>query len=187
MLIGYARTSTSDQVNGLAVQIEQLTNTGCDKMFSEQVSSVATIRPALNDLIEFAREGDTVCVTKPCRLARSVSDLLNIISRLEGKGVHLRILSMGGSEVDTSSPTGKLTLTMLGAVAEFERSLMLERQREGIQKAKENGAYKGRKPTAMNQATVVLQLMASGKSPTDIADHLRISRSSVYRILGTMR
>ena len=94
---------------------------------------------------------------------------------------------MGGSEVDTRGPTGRLMLTMLGAVAEFERALMLERQREGIAKAKAEGRYKGRAPTARRQAETVMKLKAEGVSPTDIAKRLSIGRASVYRILGAAR
>jgi DNA invertase Pin-like site-specific DNA recombinase len=96
-----------------------------------------------------------------------------------------RVLSMGGSEVDTGTPTGRLMLTMLGAVAEFERALMLERQREGIAKAKGEGKYKGRAPTAQRQAAAVLTLKAEGVRPATIAERLGIGRASVYRILGS--
>ncbi|RYF61461.1 MAG: recombinase family protein, partial [Comamonadaceae bacterium] len=108
--------------------------------------------------LKFVREGDTLMATKPDRLARSVADLLAIIARLEGKGVSLVVLSMGGQRVDTASPTGRLMLTMLGAVAEFERSLMKERQVEGIAKARAEGRYRGRQPTARRKTDEVLAL-----------------------------
>ena len=95
----------------------------------------------------------------------------------------LRILSMGGSALDTGTPTGRLMLTMLGAVAEFERTLMLERQREGIAKAKGEGRYKGRKPTARAKAEEVRRLHGQGMRPTEIAKRLGIGRASVYRVL----
>ena len=104
-------------------------------------------------------------VTKRDRMARSVADMLAIIGRLEAKDVAFRVLSVGGSEVDTRTPTGKLTLTMLGAMAEFERALMLERQREGLAKAKAEGEYEGRVPTAPRQAADVLKLRADGLKP----------------------
>jgi DNA invertase Pin-like site-specific DNA recombinase len=118
---------------------------------------------------------------RPDRLARSVADLLGIVDKLNAKGVALRILSMGGSALDTGTPTGKLMLTMLGAVAEFERTLMLERQREGIARAKAEGRYKGRKPRA--KAGEVHRLHGQGLRPTDIAGRLGIGRASVYRVL----
>ena len=99
------------------------------------------------------------------------------------KGVGLRILDFGGGQVDTSSATGKLMLTMFGAFGEFERSMMLERQREGIAKAKADGKYKGRAPTARAKADEVLALKATGIGPTAIAGKLNISRSSVHRII----
>jgi DNA invertase Pin-like site-specific DNA recombinase len=182
MLIGYARTSTVEQEAGLEAQRRDLEAVGCKKLFAERVSSVAQ-REKLEDALEFAREGDTLVVTKLDRLARSVSDMLAIVTRLEGKGVALRVLSMGGQTLDTATATGKLMLTMLGAVAEFERGLMLERQREGIAKAKAEGKYQGRAPTAKRQADEVMRLKASGIRPTNIAEQLGISRASVYRIL----
>ena len=128
MLVGYGRTSTVEQEAGLEAQQRDLRAAGCERLFCERVSSVAT-RAQLEAVLSFVRSGDTLVVTKPDRLARSVSDLLGIVSALEAKGVALRVLSMGGSALDTGTPTGRLMLTMLGAVAEFERALMLERQR----------------------------------------------------------
>jgi DNA invertase Pin-like site-specific DNA recombinase len=183
MMIGYARTSTVEQEAGLEAQQRDLGAAGCGKVFAERVSSVAK-RAQLEAALDYVREGDTLTVTKPDRLARSVADLLAIVARLEAKGVALRVLSMGGSEVDTRTPTGKLMLTMLGAVAEFERALMLERQREGIAKAKDEGKYKGRVPTAQRQADDVRRLKAEGVKPVEVAKRLGIGRASVYRILS---
>lgn len=183
MFIGYARTSTAEQAAGLDAQRRDLAAAGCGKLFAEQVSSVAH-RAELEAALDFAREGDTLVVTKPDRLARSVADLLTILARLEAKGAALRVLSMGGAELDTRTPTGRMMLTMLGAVAEFERALMLERQREGIAKAKSEGRYKGRAPTARAKAGQVAALHAEGVAPAEIARRLGIGRASVYRILG---
>jgi DNA invertase Pin-like site-specific DNA recombinase len=183
MLVGYARTSTVEQEAGLEAQERDLRAAGCGKVFAERVSSVAK-RVQLDAALEFAREGDTLAVTKLDRLARSVADLLSIVARLDAKGLALRVLSMGGQSVDTCTATGKLMLTMLGAVAEFERGLMLERQREGIANAKAEGKYRGRVPTAQRQAEDVRQLKAEGVRPVDIARRLGIGRASVYRILG---
>lgn len=185
MLVGYARTSTVDQEAGLAAQVRDLRAGGCEEVFAEQVSSVAAERPELARALAFVRKGDTLTVAKPDRLARNTADLLRIVEELAGRGIGLRILSMGGSELDTSSATGKLMLTMLGAVAAFERELMLERQREGIRKAAEAGKYKGRAPTARRQADEVQRLHAEGMKPTAIAAQLSIGRASVYRILGS--
>ncbi|MBR0660208.1 recombinase family protein [Neoroseomonas oryzicola] len=182
-VIGYARTSTVEQEAGLEAQQRDLAAAGCTRVYAERVSSVAT-RPQLTEALGYLRDGDVLVVTKLDRLARSVADLLGIIARLEERKVGLRVLSMGGAEVDTRTPTGRLMLTMLGAVAEFERALMLERQREGIAKAKAEGKYQGRVPTAQRQADAVRQLKAEGVRPVDIARRLGIGRASVYRILG---
>lgn len=183
MLIGYARVSTTDQVAGLEAQHRDLRATGCtEKIFAERVSSVAQ-RNELAAALDYVRDGDTLVVTRLDRLARSTADLLEIIATLERKGVALRILDFGGQAVDTQSPSGRLIVTMFGAVAQFERELLLQRQREGIAKAKAEGRYKGRAPTARRQAPQVHELREAGFGASDIAARLGISRSSVYRIL----
>ncbi|MDP6643051.1 MAG: recombinase family protein [Rhodospirillales bacterium] len=180
MLIGYVRTSTLDQIAGFESQIDNLTYLGCEKIFQEQVSSVAE-RDELNNAIEFARDGDILVVTKLDRLARSISHLWEIIEELESKDVGLRVLDLG---IDTQSATGKLILTLLGGINQFEREMMLERQREGIAKAKALGKYKGRKPTARAQSETVLELRDGGASVKQITEQLSISRASVYRIFS---
>ncbi|MCB4825548.1 recombinase family protein [Roseicella aerolata] len=142
MHVGYARTSTFEQQAGLDAQLRQLEEQGCERVYSEQVSSVGK-RQKLEECLRFVRDGDVLFVCKPDRLARSTVDLLRIVEDLGQRGIGLVILSMGGQAIDTRSPTGKLMLTMLAAVAEFERGLMLERQREGIARAKAEGKYKG--------------------------------------------
>lgn len=179
-LVGYARTSTTDQKAGLEAQLRDLRGAGCAKLFHEELSAVATTRPELDRALDYVREGDTLVVTKPDRLARSTADLLAIAKALDTKGVTLRILSMN---VDTSTATGKLMLTLLGGIAEFERDLMLERQREGIAKAKQEGKYKGRAPTARAKADDVLRLKGEGMTADAIAAKLDIGRASVFRIL----
>ena len=134
--------------------------------------------------LEHIRKGDTLMVTKLDRLARSVRHLFEITETLSEKGAGLRILDLG---IDTSKPTGRLVLTVLGGIAEFEREIMLERQREGIAKAKAAGKYKGRKPTARAKADEVAALKAGGVGPTEIAKQLGIGRASVYRILEGCR
>lgn len=183
MIVGYARTSTMDQTAGLEAQERELRDAGCDKLFVEQVSSVdVRARDRLAEALDYVRDGDTLVVTKLDRLARSVAHLLEVLEALTAKGASLRILSMG---IDTGTATGKLMLTLLGGVAEFERSIMLERQREGIAKAKAAGKYKGRKPTAMAKGDDVLALRAKGMKPNDIAKEVGIGRASVYRILAS--
>ncbi|MFF8800889.1 MULTISPECIES: recombinase family protein [unclassified Methylobacterium] len=180
MLIGYARTSTLDQDAGFAAQLRELTALGCEKLFKEQVSSVAP-RKQLEAALEFARHGDMLVVTKLDRLARSVVHLGKIIETLETKGVALRILDLG---VDTTTPTGKLMLNVLGGVAQFEREMMLERQREGIAKAKAEGAYKGRTPTVRARSEEIKALADQGMSMGAIAAKLGIGKGSVHRVLN---
>lgn len=182
MLIGYGRTSTSDQQAGLAAQERDLRAAGAEKVFSEQVSSVAQ-RSALKACLEFVREGDVFCVTKPDRLARSTAELLIIEADLSKRGIGLIVLSMGGEKLDTRNPTSKLMLTILAGVACWEREIMLERQREGIAKARAEGKYRGRAPTVVRQAETIRALRAAGTSPVTIARELGIARSSVYRML----
>src|SRR5690242_9623785 len=124
MIVGYARTSTTDQAAGLEAQERDLRTAGCEKLFSEQTSALGD-RPMLDQALAFVREGDTIIVTKPDRLARSTADLLRLIDDLNGRKIGLVILSMNGERLDTRSPTSRLLITMLGAVAEFERALML--------------------------------------------------------------
>ena len=180
MLVGYARTSTLEQEAGLQARIRALTALGCERVSGEQVSSVGQ-RAALQEALSFCR-GDTLVVTKLDRLARSVTHLGSILSELETKGVALRIENLG---VDTSTPTGKLMLNVLGGVAQFEREMMLERQREGIARAKAEGAYKGRKPTARAKTAEIKALAAEGLSMATIAARLGIGKGSVHRALST--
>lgn len=180
MLVGYARTSTTDQHAGLEAQERDLRVAGAEKVFKEQVSSVAD-RAQLAACLGFLREGDALVVTKPDRLARSTADLLAIKTELSKRGVGLVVLSMGGKPLDTRDPTSELMLTILGAVAAWEREIMLERQREGIAKAKSEGKYKGRKPKVRNRGEEVRARLAAGERPSDIARALGVDRTSIFR------
>jgi DNA invertase Pin-like site-specific DNA recombinase len=182
MLVGYARSSTIEQVASIEGQERELTTAGCERIFIEQVSSVDVAhRAEFERAVEFCREGDTLVCTKLDRLARSVPHLVEIQQRLEAKGVALRILDMN---LDSSTAQGRLMVNVLGSIAQFEREIMLERQREGIAKAKAEGKYKGRKPTAVAKADQVQELHAQGVGASEIARQLGIGRSSVYRIIG---
>ncbi len=183
MIIGYARTSTLEQQAGLEAQQKTLSEVGCEKVYSEQVSSVAR-REALIEALSFCREGDVLIVTKLDRLARSVRHLGEVVDELTSRGIALRVLDMS---LDTSTATGKLMLNVLGSISQFEREMMLERQREGIAKAKSEGRYKGRKPTARMKTSEVLQLLGQGYKKHEIAQRLSISQRSVYRIVNDAR
>jgi DNA invertase Pin-like site-specific DNA recombinase len=185
MIVGYARTSTTDQAAGLADQQTKLKAAGAERLYVEQASAAdGKERPELDKLLGFLRRDDVLVVTRLDRLARSTRDLLDIAHRLEANGVGLKVLDMNGAEIDTRSPTGAFLFTILGAVAQLERGLMLDRQKAGIAAAKAAGKYVGRQPTAMRQANEVKRLHAEGVRPADIARRLKIGRTSVYRALG---
>lgn len=175
--IGYARVSTEGQE--LTAQLEQLNGAGVDKIFKEKASGVKQDRPQLAAMLEHLREGDTVIICKLDRIARSTKHLLEIVETLEAKKVSFKVLNIN---LDTSTPTGKLMLSMLAAIGQFEREMMLERQREGIRIAKDEGRYKGRKATARALSEQVLELLAQGKTKQAVADELKIGVASVYRI-----
>ena len=183
MLIGYSRTSTADQQYGLDAQDRDLLAAGCEKIFSEQVSSTSK-REQLEAALEFSREGDIIVITRVDRMSRGVADLLGIIDRLDKRGVGLRILSFGGGLFDTTNATSKLILTVLAATAAWEREVGRERQIEGVKRARAEGKYKGRQPTARAKADQVIALSQQGSGAVVIATHLGISRASVYRILS---
>jgi len=177
--IGYARVSTLDQ--NLEAQLEQLNKAGCDKIYREKVSGVKQDRPELAAMLDYAREGDVVVCCKLDRIGRSTKHLLEIVEGLQNRGVGFKALN--NADLDTTTATGKMMLTILAAVAAFEREMMLERQKEGIKIAKENGKYKGRKPTAREKAGEVARLLGEGRSKEAIAKELRIGIASVYRIV----
>lgn len=188
MIVGYARVSTTGQ--NLDGQLEQLTAVGCEKIFKEKASGADSQRPELASMLDYVREGDQVVVAKLDRIARSTKNFLEIVEALEGKGVPFKVLNLN---LDTSTSTGKLMLSMLsmlsmlGAIAQFERELMLERQAEGIARGKAAGKYQGRKPTARKRSPEVIELAGKGVTKDDIADRLGISRASVYRILAAAK
>jgi DNA invertase Pin-like site-specific DNA recombinase len=179
MLIGYARVSSAGQ--SLEAQLEALQAAGCEKIYSEKRSGkTAADRTELAKALDQIRQGDTLVVTRLDRLARSVTDLHRIMEQLATEGVSFRCLQQGG--VDTSTSTGKLTLAILGAVAEFENDIRRERQRDGIERAKAKGVYRGRQPSIDPER--VKALKAGGLGASAIAKELGIGRASVYRALA---
>ena len=182
MLIGYARTSTTDQHAGFEAQLVELKAYGCERMYQEQVSAVAS-RSELDRAIDMLREGDKLVVTKLDRLARNVMHMGELLQQIESKGAGLVILSLGSETVDTSTATGKLILNMMVSVAQFEREMMKERQVEGIKRAQAEGKYKGRVPTAMKQADKVKALVDAGVTRVQVQEQLGISKASYYRCL----
>lgn len=178
MQVGYARVSSVGQ--SLDVQLDALNADGCEKVFAEKRSGTSTAgRSELADALSFVREGDVLVVTRLDRLARSATDLHNIVKLLADKGVEFKCLQQGG--MDTTSSTGKLLLGVLASIAEFEADIRRERQREGIDRAKAAGVYKGRKPSV--DVGAVRALRDQGIGGSEIAKQLGIGRASVYRAL----
>jgi DNA invertase Pin-like site-specific DNA recombinase len=185
MKVGYARTSTIEQIAGIEAQVRDLLAAGCEMkdIFQEHCSAVKQ-RDGLDKALAFVREGDTLIVTKLDRLARSVPDLYKIVDILKDKKVNLNILGLG---IDTTTAAGQVMLTMMGAFAEFEREIMLERQKEGIEKAKEEGKYRGRKPMPTEIVHTVETYLETGVSKVWIAKKLGIGEATVYRIAKKWR
>lgn len=182
MKIGYARVSTTGQ--SYEIQEEKLKAAGCEKVLAEKLSGKSTDnRKALQTLIEYVREGDTVMVTKLDRLARSVSDAVKIVEALEAKGVDFVVLD--NASIDTRTPQGKMVFHILAAVGEMERSLINERTAEGREKAMAEGVKFGRKE-ALSEGQVQ-QLREDAKtftgSKTELGRKYGISRATVYRLL----
>lgn len=180
--VGYARTSTADQTAGLDDQVAVLTAAGCTRIYSEHASAATTHRAQLQACLSGLQSGDTLTVTKPDRLARSVRDMMTLVDDLRARGVFLRILSMG---VDTGNPTGTLILTVLSGVAEWERSIMKERQAVGIAAARAAGKYQGRaRALSAQQVDAARTLITTGLTRADAARTLGVGRSTLYRALS---
>ena len=177
MIVAYVRVSTAEQNE--ARQVEVLEKYNIEKWFTEKVSGKDTKRPKLQAMLDFVREGDVVYVMDFSRLSRSVRDLLSIVDLLNEKNVRLVSLK---ENLDTSTPTGKLMLTMIGGIAEFERQNILERQREGIEIAKRKGNYKGRKPRELENFEMIYKDWKDGKiTAVSACKLLEIGRDTFYR------
>ena len=185
MLIGYARTSTTDQQAGFDSQLVELEAYGSELTFKEEVSAVAS-RGELERAMDMLSEGDKLVVTKLDRLARNVMQMGELLQQIEAKGVGLVILSLGSETIDTTTAIaiGKLIVNMMVSVAQFEREMMKERQVEGIKRAKAEGKYKGRVPTAMRQADKVKALVEAGVQRVQVHEQLGIIKASYYRCLS---
>lgn len=180
MIIGYIRVSTVEQ--NLARQEVTMERYQVEKVFSEKISAKDTNRPELQKALEWAREGDTLVVHDFSRLARSTKDLLEIVELLNDKKV---TLISAKENIDTSTATGKLMLTMIGAINEFERENLLERQREGIAIAKEKGKYKGRKEVTIKDFEKHYnRYMSREISKSALAKELKISRPTLDKLIN---
>ena len=178
--IGYARVSTTDQ--DTSVQEDQLRDAGCSKIFTEKQSGTSTAhRDQLAAALEYAREGDTLVVTRLDRLARSQADLHQLLNNFAIRSISFECTEQ--PEVNTTGPMGKLLLGVLGAVAEFETSLRKERQMEGIAKAKAAGKYRGGQPIKTEKVERLKQLISDGASISPAAREVGISRVTAYKYL----
>lgn len=180
-LIGYVRVSTLDQNTE-----RQLDGVTLDKVFTDKASGKDTDRPQLQAALEYARHGDTLVCHSMDRLARNVDDLRRIVRELTGRGVVVQFVKESLTFTGEDSPMANLLLTMLGAVAEFERSLIKERQREGITLAKAKGVYRGRKPALSAEQVEALKAqdkVRGGKNRSGLAKDYGISRETLYQYL----
>ena len=176
--IGYARVSTIDQ--DLDIQITKLKAEGCTIIRSEKVSGGSREgRAELATVIEFLREGDELMVTRLDRLGRDTRDVLNLIHECEQRGAFVTVLD---PHVSTRGEMGHIVITVLGMVAQMERRFIKERQRDGIEKAKAGGVYRGGRPRLDRQE--IKKLATAGHTPSTIAQEVRCSRMQVYRILA---
>ena len=178
MVLGYVRTSTIEQNE--ARQLETMEKYKVEKIFTEKVSGKDTNRPKLQELIEFARENDIIVIHSFDRLARSTKDLLYLVEMFTNKGI---TLISNKEQIDTSTPTGKLLLTVIAAINEFERTNLLERQAEGIAIAKKNGVYKGRKPIEVKDfGEYYAKWKCREYTKADLMKILKISRPTLNQI-----
>lgn len=177
--IGYIRVSSFDQNPD-----RQLEQVGVDKVFTDKASGKDTDRPALEALLEYVRESDTVVAHSMDRLARNLDDLRRLVKLLTGRGVRVEFIKENLVFTGEHSPMANLLLSVMGAFAEFERALIKERQREGIALAKQRGAYRGRKQAlSTEQITTLLKRATDGEPKTQLAREFGISRETLYQYL----
>ncbi|NET35910.1 MAG: recombinase family protein [Cyanothece sp. SIO1E1] len=183
MKIGYARLSTKEQ--NLSLQMDALNREGCKRIFQEKISGAKADRPELRKMIDQLREGDVIVTWKLDRLGRSIRDLINLINEIQDKGAGLKSLN---DSIDTTTPQGKLTFHLFASLAEFERDIIRERTKAGLEAARargrKGGRPKGLSKEAQDKAMVAETLYMQGEmSVTEICKHLNIARSTLYKYL----
>ena len=182
-VLGYARVSTSDQ--DLEVQSRRLREeAGAIRVFDDVVSGKQFERPGLTALLDFARPGDIVCVVRLDRLGRSLKELLETVDGFKGRGLAFRSLE---ERLDTASAAGELVFHVFGAIAHFERRLIVERTRDGLAAARARGKIPGRPPLDQEMLASALKLIDAGVRPTQVAKQLGLGRSTLYRELAMLR
>lgn len=182
MIFGYARVSTAGQDE--ALQLDALGQAGCDRILTDHASGATSSRPALDELLGMVRRGDTLVIWRLDRLGRSLRHLLDMVADLEQRGVILRSLN---ESIDTSTPSGRMVLHLFGALSQFERDLIRDRTKAGLEAARARGRIGGR-PTVWTpeKKEEARRMLAEGKSVSSVAEILRVSRASVYRALAHM-
>jgi DNA invertase Pin-like site-specific DNA recombinase len=181
MRVGYIRVSSIDQNT-----VRQLDRIEVERTFTDKASGKDTARPKLDEMLAFVRDDDTVIVHSMDRLARNLDDLRRIVRMLTGKGVRVEFVKENLTFTGEDSPMATLLLSVMGAFAEFERALILERQREGIAAAKQRGVYTGRKPALTGeQASQLRERAAAGERKSVLAKQFGVSRETVYSYLRT--
>lgn len=178
MRIGYARVSTKHQK--LQLQLDALSEAGCDEIFTDTISSQQKMREGLNTALKYVRSGDTLVVWKLDRLCRSTKELIDISTKLDEKGVSLRSLT---EQIDTSSPAGRMYFTVLGAIAQMEREIMKERIMAGMESARKNGRTAGRKKLDKNKIKSAKTLLEAGATYEEAANSLSIGLSTLYKYI----
>lgn len=179
MFIGYARVSTQDQ--NLTLQLEALTNAGCERIFEDKASGTRTVREGLSKAIEMLREGDTLVVWKLDRLGRSIKDLIMLVEDLNKQGINFKSLT---DSIDTSTASGRFFFHVMSALAQMERELIVERTRAGLEVAKSLGRIGGRKRLMTDtKIESAKKLLEAGVPPKDVAKSLGISVPTLYRHL----
>jgi DNA invertase Pin-like site-specific DNA recombinase len=182
MLIGYARVSTADQ--SLDLQVDALTQNGCEKIFTDTISGAKAARPGLDQALDFCRDGDTLIVWKLDRLGRSLQHLLEVVDKLENRGVGFRSLQ---EALDTTSSGGKLIFHIFGAIAQFERDMIRDRTLAGLAAARARGRKGGRRKALTPKQIEIGKTLASdrNRSVTDICETLKISKATYYRYIAS--
>ena len=184
MLLGYARVSKADHQD-TAAQVDALKAVGCGRVYEEAASGGRWDRPELHRLIDSLRDGDTLVVWKLDRLSRSLKDLLHILERIEAAGARFRSVT---EAIDTTGPAGRMMMQMLGSFAEFERAMVRERTRAGLEVARAQGRSGGRRPKLEpDQRREILGMLAAGRSAADVARLFRVHRATISRIVAEAR
>lgn len=180
MKIGYARVSTKTQQDSLQNQQEQLESVGCEKVYAEVASGMKSKRPKLEEALDYAREGDTLIVTRLDRLGRSTLDTLKTLQSIDEKGVRVQALDL---DLDTKTPAGRLVISVIASLAQWERDLLVERTKEGLAHARSQGRYGGR-PAALTseQKKAIRSALKDGMSAISVAKSFGVSRSTIERV-----